>query len=213
MGPSSPRDRTQKIPGRISPQSLERAALFHLERRALTEAQLRRSLMQKVRRAERHHGTYPDAAVWIEALIARCLRSGLLDDERLATTRALGLRDRGTSRRGVLMKLRQKGVDENTAARALEEVDAITGADAELTAALAYVRRRRLGNKERDRALAALARQGFSFDVARRALAAATEAALESSPDAATEAATEDDDDDAAMPPLKPARDDLIEDD
>lgn len=173
-----------KVPGKISPASLERSALFHLERRALTESQLRRSLGQKVRRAERHHGPCPEAATWIDDVIARCLRSGLLDDRRVATGRALALRERGTSRRGVMQKLRAKGVDEETAALALAVADDSTGStgnadgadgetNPELEAARAYVRRRRLRDKDPQKALAALARQGFSWDIARRALAEA----------------------------------------
>lgn len=183
MGTRSPRNSALRIPTQVTQQSLERSAHFQLERRALTEAQLRRALEQKVRRAERHHGPSPDAAIWIEALLARFVRAGLLDDDRVALGRAMGMRDRGTSRRAVMMKLRQKGVDDATAARALSQVDADAGPEAELAAARAYVRRRRLGAKDPQRALAALARQGFSFDVARRALAAEGEAALVSAPE------------------------------
>jgi regulatory protein len=166
-----------KIPGKITPKALEKAALFHLERRALTEAQLRKALVDKVRRAERHHGAVPEARAWIDEVVARCLRSGLVDDARVAAGRALALRDRGTSRRGVLLKLKQKGVDVAVAERALDDVDSATAADpgaAELEAARAFVRRRRLLDRvargERDKALAALSRQGFSFEVAKRAL-------------------------------------------
>jgi regulatory protein len=163
--------RAPKIPGRITPASLERSALFRLERHALTEEQLRRGLKEKVRRAERHHGPTPEASAWIDEVIARCLRAGLLDDVRVATGRALALRDRGASRRGVLQKLRRKGVAEETAARVVQELDEAAGPEAELEAARAYARRRKLAGKEPQRALAALARQGFSYDIARRALA------------------------------------------
>lgn len=170
MAPRLPRGRAQSPPSQISPQSLERAAHFHLERRTLTEAQLRRSLERKVQRAEHHHGVCPDAARWIDELIARFRSSGLLNDARVAAGRVLGLRGRGNSQRAVLMKLRHAGVDTTTAAHALAEIDGIAGEDAELQAACAYVRRRKLGTKDRHRALAALARQGFSFEHARRAL-------------------------------------------
>jgi len=46
----------------------------------------------------------------------------------------------------------------------------VTGIDDE-HAADVFVRRRRLHEKDHQKALAALARQGFAFDVARRALA------------------------------------------
>ena len=67
----------------------------------------------------------------------------------------------------VAQRLRQKGV----AAEVVEEATAAVDDD---VAARAFVRRRGLQEKDRQKALAALARQGFAFDVARRALDAET---------------------------------------
>ena len=181
-----------KEPRKITKLSLERAALWRLERRALTVAQLRRSLLEKVRRAAVVHGPCAESSAWIDDVIERCLSSGLLDDKRVAAGRASALRDRGMSRRMILQRLRLKGVDETVAADALCRVDedcvanhaakasaaddAAADGDAELTAARQYVSRRRLHNKDRNKALASLARNGFSFDVAKRALAAVSAA-------------------------------------
>jgi regulatory protein len=154
-----------KTPGKVTRQSLERAALFRLERRALSVAQLRRALIEKVKRAERVHGPSPQAPEWIDELVVRLLGAGLLDDARVAAGRAAALRDRGMSSRMILMRLKHKGID-----TALAEASFARGVEDELAAASAYVRRRRLREKDRAKALAALARQGFSFDVARRAL-------------------------------------------
>ena len=74
-------------------------------------------------------------------------------------------------------KLKQKGVDEEAIAAALEArgEDADIGEDPELTAAVTLAKRRRLGpfaaqkpsDETREKHLAALARAGFSYDVAR----------------------------------------------
>ncbi|HEY4221489.1 MAG TPA: RecX family transcriptional regulator, partial [Myxococcota bacterium] len=99
--------------------------------------------------------------------IAKCTRAGFLDDARVAAGRVAALHDRGTSKRAIAMKLRQKGVDARTVD---EAVASVAGTDSELEAARAYVRRRRLRDKDKQKALASLARQGFSYGVAKRAL-------------------------------------------
>jgi regulatory protein len=162
----------KKQPGKITRASLERAALFRLERRALSVAQLRRSLQQKVKRAEKFHGVVESASEWIDDVINRCISSGLLDDQRVAAGRAAALRDRGMSSRMIMMRLKQKGIAAELAEQSLNDVD--RSATAELDAACAYVRRRKLHDKDPQKALAALARQGFAFAIARRALESPT---------------------------------------
>ena len=170
----------KKPPPLPTRETLDRAALRYLERFDSSAANLRRVLAGHVRRAARAHSELdvPAAERLVDELIERYLASGLLDDARYAESLARGLRGRGASRRGIQHKLRARGVD----AEAIDEAIASAGRDsddAELDAARAFVRRRRLGphRPEPERAeryqrdLAALARAGFSFEVARRALA------------------------------------------
>lgn len=168
---------------------MARAALAYLDRFDSSVDNLRRVLLRRLRKAmqvsEREGAEQPDAdrtKQHIEALLRRYQESGLLDDRRFAENQLLSLRGRGTSERGARQKLRQRGVpeplvDEMLAAereRSLDDDDEPT----ELVAARAYVRRRRLGpyrkadvrEEKRRKDLAALARAGFSFDIARRAL-------------------------------------------
>ena len=152
----------------VSLSSLEKSALWRLRRAALTEKQLYTGLKNKLRREG--HANDPDALRWIDEVVAKMKRLGFIDDERTAAARTRSLRAAGTSKRGVLMKLRQKGIDADTAQRALAAVDDVDGADSELEAARAYARKRRLQNRDREKALAALARRGFAFSVARRVL-------------------------------------------
>ncbi|EKE70548.1 MULTISPECIES: regulatory protein RecX [Oceanibaculum] len=178
----------RKIPRKPSPASLERAALHYLERFASSAENLRRVLLRKVERAARHHEDIDReaAAGWIDDLIARYRRAGLLDDKAYAEARTTSLHRRGASARKIRLSLAQKGVAADTVDAALEELDERVEGDAEMQAAIALVRRRRLGVYRaasvradyRDRDLAALARAGFSYDIARRVIEAEDEGAL-----------------------------------
>jgi regulatory protein len=163
----------------LTPAALERSALWHLSRRACTTAQLRAALQKKAARAAAVHGPCAEAAAWIDALVVRLQGSLLLDDARVAQAKAASGRAAGRSGRAVRQRLRRQGVDDATAAAALASVDGDADGDAELAAAVLWARRKGLQRKERHKALAALARQGFAFAVAQRALAALTGGATE----------------------------------
>lgn len=163
----------------LTPAGLERSALWHLQRRALTEHELRTALGKKVKRAAAEHGATDDAGTWIDALVARLRDSLLVDDDRVARARVDSGRARGLSKRRIADKLRQKGVSADVAKAAIDAVDAVADDvhddgvehNPDLDAARILVRRRRLRDKDPQKALAALARQGFSYAIAKRALA------------------------------------------
>ncbi len=179
--------RPRRGPKKATPEYLERAALFYLERYAAPAAHLRRILMAKVGRSARHHGTDPEAgAAAVEALIAKLRACGLLDDEAYARGRVASLHRRGESARAIRGRLRAKGVEMELVERALDEL-AAERVEPELAAALAYARRRRLGpfrpaaerDGRRDKDLAALGRRGFDLETARRVVDAGDPDALE----------------------------------
>jgi regulatory protein len=159
-----------------TPAYLQRVALSYLERYGGSIERVRRILTRRVRRSVEELGTDPEVgAQAVEAVIDELCRLGLLDDARLAEARVRALRRRGKSARAIRAALAGRGIDPSLCDRALERED---GADAELTAARALVRRRRLGPHrdeasralERQRDLARLARAGFSYAIAVRAL-------------------------------------------
>jgi len=167
--------------------SLENVAAFYLERYASSRENLRRVLLRRVARATRDDDTAAEEGrALVEALIARYVAAGLVDDKRYAEARAAGLARAGASRFKIRGKLMQKGVTRDEIDQAIETLDE-RGEGSELTAACALIRRKRLGpyRKPADRAefrqkdLAAMARAGFSIDLARRLLRAADVAALE----------------------------------
>jgi len=184
MAPRPPRR-----PPAITDSVLEKSALFYLERYAAASGQLRRVLLRRVKRAEMLGADATEAEAarrHIEALIARFLASGLLDDRRFAEAKAQSLQRRGTSRRRIRERLAAKGVDRGFVDDALGTIGP-EGETDELAAAGVLARRRRLGpyrpagtRKEfRQKDLATLARAGFSLDVARKVLAARDPEALE----------------------------------
>ncbi len=162
--------RARKLPRRITPDYLQRAAMHYLERYAAPAAQLRRVLQRKVVMSCRYHGGEPAAFDGLlDEVVARCVSSGLVDDNRFAEARAASLRRRGQSSRAVAAKLGAKGVDRELIA----EHSAATEEE-ELAAARKSAQRKRLGpwsrkdrllNRQKD--LAALARAGFSMQIAR----------------------------------------------
>lgn len=166
-------DATRQPRGPLTRRELEQAALAYLNRFDVSAAKLRQHLRQRARKA----GGDEQAEHWIAELIERYLGSGVLDDTRFARNLTAQLTARGKSTRAISQKLAARGVpsevtSELLTARKQDEPEA------ELDAARAYVRKRRLGpyRSAEQRAayhqkdLASLARQGFSFDVARRAL-------------------------------------------
>ena len=177
----------RRKPRKVTGKSLDRAALFYLERFATSAENLRRVLMRRVESSARFQGTDREAgAALIDELVARYLASGLLDDRVYAEGRVRALRRRGTSARLIRLKLRQKGVADEVIAEALASL-AGDVAEPEVTAAAALARRRRLGpfrrpgerEEKREKDLAALARIGFSYAVARRVIEAPSPEDLE----------------------------------
>lgn len=168
----TPRPRTKR-PGEalerpLTAAALERSALWHLGRRALTTAELRDRLQKKAAR----HPPHELAPTWIDALVLRLASSLILDDQRVAQARIESGRARGLSKRRIGLKLR--GVDKDVTDAAFKNVDEGSTDDADFAAAVVFATKKRLAQKEPQKALAALARQGFSFAVAKRALATLT---------------------------------------
>ncbi len=162
---------------------LYEAALNHLARYAATEAGLARVLAREARplgaalcrggcRAGGSRGASTagqEAA--IPEVLARLKESGVLNDSAFAASRAKRLTREGKSRRATLAHLAAKGVK----GAVLPE-----DPERELAAACAYLRRRRagpFGEAPELKILAAMARGGFTQEVARRALRLDREAA------------------------------------
>ena len=179
--------RKRKGPRKATAKSLENAAAFYLQRFSTSKENLRRVLMRRVERSVRHHGTDRDeGASFIEDIIAKFERLGFLDDPAYAEMRVRSLRRRGSSARAINAQLRQKGLESDVIETALDAF-AEENQQPELAAAVTLARKRRVGpfrtrggrteNREKD--LAALARAGFSYDIALAVIDAETANELE----------------------------------
>lgn len=179
---SAPKKRS---PRRISARYLENAALHYLQRYASSAENLRRVLTRKVDRSCAFHNTDPaEFYPVIDALLTRYTQSGLLNDKVYTEGRAASLRRQGRSRQAIVARLGTKGLARADIEAALDAIDADNGAEnPELAAAQSLARRKKIGKhnpkpatdpalrqKEKQREMAAMARAGFSYDIARQAL-------------------------------------------
>lgn len=168
-------------PGRpITAKYLQNAATFYLERYPTTAEGLRRVLRRRVRKAEMLDAPVVDNVERvIEEIVTRFVGAGAIDDKAFAQTKARALHRRGTSAKLTRQKLRLSGIDADTLDRAMAALDQELDTDPvsrEWKAAVALARRRRLGpyrpqkdrKDKRDRDLAAMARGGFAYDLARK---------------------------------------------
>ena len=160
--------------------SLRAAALAHLARYATTRAGLLAVLDRRIARWQRATGEGEDTAGHALAARAaarrvadRLVELGLVNDAVFAESRARSLARAGRSRMAVAAHLAARGIAAETAQAVLPDDPA-----AELAAALAHARRRRLGPFRTvagdparvQKELGAMARAGFGRDVALRAL-------------------------------------------
>ena len=153
---------------------LRRAALAYLARYAAPSRHVARILQRRLDRAAARGAEICAGPEDIEAVLADMARMGLLDDRAWAEAQARTLRRRGASARGLAARLSSRGATREDVERLLAGEDD----RAELRAAWALARRRRLGPwrgpagraARRQKDLAAMARAGFGLDCARQVI-------------------------------------------
>ncbi len=175
----------RKPPKPPTRERLEKSAIHYLERYAASADGLRRVLMRKVERAAREGlADRAQGAADVAAVVAKLVANRLLDDARFAEGRAASLARRGLPRGRVAQRLKVLGVEAEDIERALGSLD--EAGENDLKAAIVFARRKRLGpfadparrEAARMKHLAAMARAGFSGELARRVVDAADPAAL-----------------------------------
>jgi regulatory protein len=180
-----------KRPARpITATYLQKAAMAYLERYPSTAEGLRRVLDRRVRKAKMAEApVVVDVERVIAGIVARFVAAGVIDDKAFAQTKARSLHRRGTSSRLTLQKLKLAGIDSETLDEAMAGLDQELDTDPrrrEWRAAVTLARRRRLGpfrqkerKEHRNRDLAAMARGGFDYALARKVIDAADADALD----------------------------------
>ena len=162
--------------------------MHYLERFSSSAANLRRVLERKMRRRVPADGEMPpNAGAMIDAVIAKAIAQGWIDDAAYAAQKARSLHRRGASLRTIRQTLGLKGVETDDQADALERLQEEKGAPLDRAAALALARRRKLGpfrrpedrEAQRDRDMAVLGRAGFPYDLVRKIIMATDPDALD----------------------------------
>ena len=181
----------KRIARPITAKYLQNAATFYLERYPSTAEGLRRVLNRRVRKAEMFQAPIMDNVQQaISTIIQKFVDAGMIDDKAFAQTKARSLHRRGSSTKLTRQKLQHAGVDRETLDKAMAGLDEELDLDPrkrELTAAIALARRRKLGpfRIEKDRKdrrakdLAAMARGGFDYQLAKKVIDAADVDALD----------------------------------
>lgn len=165
----------------ITQKRLTNIALHYLERYESSSENLRGVLRRRILRAEMKGAAVPEQAPeWIDAIISDMRRLGYIDDRRFALTTAEKYRKAGKSSRYIGQKLAQAGVSPEIQAEIFAQ-ESDSAENTEEKAAFLLVKKRKLGRfrPEQDRALfrkkdlAVLARAGFSYQTAVKALGTA----------------------------------------
>lgn len=185
----SPKERVFKKP---TATRLANQALFYLGRYAASEASLRRVLQNKIRRAAMQDQDFAadhqaQAALHevIEGIVAKHIKSGIINDKEYAAMKVASLRRSGKSARRIMHSLTQKGIAAELIEDALAPEEGEDSAQIELAAACSHAKRRRLGPyrkesvnirsaadeiKLKNKEVASMARAGFTYDVAKQVL-------------------------------------------
>jgi regulatory protein len=175
---SSPRSRPPVK--KITATYLENSGKFYLERFPASTAQFRRVMTRKIDRSCRTHADQDreECLNLLETLISRFQTIGFLDDPAYASGLRYSLTQRGYSSSRIAQTLRQKGISPDW----LQEASAREplNPDHDWLAALRWIKKKRLGaystrDEGPNRSLASLARAGFEFDMARKALSLTVE--------------------------------------
>ncbi len=173
------REFAPREPRPIDAAQLQEMALGYAARYATTTAKLRRYLERKLRERIWTPAEAPD----LDALVLRLASLGYIDDRAWAASKQRELTARGFGQGRVRGALAAAGVSRDDVSAVLAPADAAT-ADP-YASAVEFARRRRFGPfareaaldpARRNREMAAMARAGHGFDVARRVLAAVDEA-------------------------------------
>jgi regulatory protein len=165
---------------KITAAYLENSGKFYLERFPASTVQFRRVMTRKIDRSCRSHADQDreECLNLLETLISRFQTIGFLNDPAYASGLRYSLSQRGYSSSRIAQTLRQKGISPDW----LQEASICEPLDPnhDWLAALRWIKKKRLGaystrDESTNRSLASLARAGFEFDMARKALSLTVE--------------------------------------
>ncbi len=169
--------REAKMTKPISEQRLYNITLFYLERFDASTLKVKQMLERRIQKEKAKGAIVPNnAQELIQNVINRMQNLGYINDERFAQIQIKKLCSAGKSKSFILNKLKQAGITGEIAKNLLSEFD-LENESSDLTRAEQWLKKHRKGqfrSKNADefyqKDLAALARAGFSYEIASSAL-------------------------------------------
>lgn len=181
----SQKGRQKRKPKPVTRAWLEASGLYYLGRFTASEKRFRGVMTRKmIRRQGTENPITPEQKQWLEDLIRTFTRLDYLNDGRFAEQKIRQLVARGKPIRFIRQALQRDGITSDTVEALL--LDGEDGPVRDHAALINFVRRRRFGPfartalspKPEDKQMAAIARAGFPYDLARLVLASETEEEL-----------------------------------
>lgn len=180
------RQRKPKIPKKITPDYLYNSGLYYLQRYAASSAYFQRVMTQKIKRSCAYHTDQDleSCLALLPDLVEKLTLDGFLDDEGYTKAMVYSLRRKGYASSYIVNKLKTKGIERSMAQKHLSSLDRDdndNNVNGDLSAALRFMQRKRIESfqhpisgedtqKAYTKALGKLARAGFSYDIAKKAL-------------------------------------------
>ena len=171
-----PQDSKKSAPKIPTKARLRNIALYYLERFESSEANLRSVLKRRIDKYAFFDKDYnpSQAYQWVEEIVRECLNNNFVDDKRFADFKINNYLNAGKSRRYIVQKLKQKGIDEKIISDFFETCDYN-----ESEAAFCFAKKKKIAcfrkddsermfNRQKD--LATLVRAGFDYDIAKEIL-------------------------------------------
>ena len=171
--------REKKPPKKITEKYLYNSGLAYLQRFTSSTPNFRRVMGRKIDRSCSYHKdqSREDCEKLLDTTVQTFVRQGLLNDDAYLQGMVTSLRRRGLSTQAILSKLVMKGMVQEVILKTLRAYDEERGGEnPDLAAAILLMRRKRIGafrkseDGDKNKELAALARGGFGFDIAQKAL-------------------------------------------
>ncbi len=170
-----------KPPKKISEKYLYNSGLAYLQRFPTSSHHFKTVMTRKIDKSCRHHVEQDreQCLVWLDKLTEKFQELALLDDAAYLKGMVTSLRRRGLSSMQIKMKLQQKGYNQDEVMNELSQYDQDefqTDQNGDIYAALIFARKKRLGPFDKDnrktpeKALATMARAGYSYDIAKKTI-------------------------------------------
>jgi len=174
--------RKPRPPKDVTPRLVREQALRYLDRFATTTQKLQRHLFTKNRKAiELYDLDETTVLKIIDTEIEKLISAGIMDDQEYADSKARSMARQGKSKRQIVGKLFNLGLDENHSDHAITELEDVGGHTDKIGAAK-YIKKRRFGpykdpatQKDRgQKELLTLVRNGFSYALGEKLLSLET---------------------------------------